>query len=122
MSIIPTVRCRTMKDAVAFYTKVLDFTCQGVWPSDGDPAFAILKREGSELHLSSHAGDGQFGQAIAVLTKDADALFRKFIKRGLDASSKPQSPVHQGPVDQTWGTREFYADDPCGNTVRFIQR
>jgi len=30
--------------------------------------------------------------------------------------------VHQGPVDQTWGAREFYADDPSGNTVRFIQR
>ena len=41
--------------------------------------------------------------------------------RGLDPSGKPDSPVHQGPLDQTWGTREFYVDDPDGNTLRFTQ-
>jgi hypothetical protein len=29
--------------------------------------------------------------------------------------------VHEGPLDQTWGTREFYVDDPDGNTIRFVQ-
>jgi hypothetical protein len=29
--------------------------------------------------------------------------------------------VHAGPIDQTWGTREFYVDDPDGNTLRFTQ-
>ena len=57
-----------------------------------------------------------------MLAPDADRLFRKFVSRGLDASAKPQSPVHQGPVDQTWGTREFYVDDPSGDTLRFTQR
>jgi hypothetical protein len=27
--------------------------------------------------------------------------------------------VHAAPVDQTWGTREFYVSDPDGNTLRF---
>jgi catechol 2,3-dioxygenase-like lactoylglutathione lyase family enzyme len=111
-----------MRDAIAFYTRVLDFTCVGEWPSDSDPAFAILTRDGHELHLSSHSGDGMFGQAIAVLVDEIDPLFRKFLLRGLDTSAKPHSPVHQGPLDQTWGTREFYVDDPSGNTLRFIQR
>jgi hypothetical protein len=37
--------------------------------------------------------------------------------------STPEAPqlVHEGPVDQTWGTREFYVDDPDGNTLRFVQ-
>ncbi len=122
MTIIPTVRCSTLDKALPFYTGVLDFTLAGRWPEHGDPGFAVLTREGAEMHLSSHGGDGQFGQAVAVIIPDADALFAMFKQRGLDASHKPQSPVHQGPTDQSWGTREFYADDPDGNTIRFIQR
>lgn len=122
MAIIPVLRARAMREMVAFYTQVLDFTCVGVWPNDSDPSFGVLMRDGFELHLSSHSGDGVFGTAVAVIVADVDALFAAFCARGLDGSAKPQSPVHQGPVDQTWGTREFYADDPSGNTVRFIQR
>jgi catechol 2,3-dioxygenase-like lactoylglutathione lyase family enzyme len=121
MSIVPTVRCRSLKDAVAFYTQVLDFDRPGEGDL-GDPGFCILYREGEELHLSSHSGDGQFGQAIAVLVPDVDTLFADFLKRGLNTSAKPQSPVHQGPTSQSWGTREFYVDDPSGNTIRFIER
>jgi hypothetical protein len=32
---------------------------------------------------------------------------------------KLESPVHQGPLDQSWGIREFYVTDPNGNTLRF---
>ena len=120
--IVPTVRCREIGRSVGFYTRVLDFELRGVWPGEGDPAFAVLVRQGGELHLSSHGGDGVFGQAVAVLVDDVDALFATFSARGLDGAHKPQSPVHQAPVAQTWGTREFYADDPDGNTMRFIQR
>jgi catechol 2,3-dioxygenase-like lactoylglutathione lyase family enzyme len=122
MTLIPTVKCRAMAEAVAFYTGVLDFELVGTWPGAGDPAFSVLTREGDELHLSSHIGDGVYGQAVAVLVEDADALFAAFVARGLNASAKPESPVHQAPLDQSWGTREFYVDDPSGNTLRFIQR
>lgn len=74
------------------------------------------------LFLSSHSGDGVFGTAVVVTVRDIDALFETFRARGLDPSHKPDSPVHQGPLDQTWGTREFYADDPDGNTLRFTQQ
>lgn len=122
MPIIPTLRCSALDKALPFYTGVLDFTLAERWPKRGDPGFAVLMREGAEVHLSSHGGDGVFGQAVAVIIPDADALFVKFRQRGLDTSKKPQSPVHQNPTDQSWGTREFYADDPDGNTIRFIQR
>lgn len=122
MPLIPTVRCRSMEKALAFYTGVLDFICEGTWPEHGDPAFSILRRDGAELHLSSHGGDGVFGQAVVVLTPDVDAIFATLLARGLDTSAKPESPVHQGPLSQTWGTRELYVDDPDGNTLRFMQR
>lgn len=35
----------------------------------------------------------------------------------------PDAPeaLHEGPKDQSWGTREFYDDDPDHNTLRFTQ-
>jgi catechol 2,3-dioxygenase-like lactoylglutathione lyase family enzyme len=120
--IVPTFRCRSMREAVAFYTEVLDFDHAGTWPASGDPSFSILRRNGDELHLSSHRGDGAYGSVAVVLTQDADALLQKYRGRGLSQPAKSDSPVHQGVVEQTWGTREFYVDDPSGNTLRFVQR
>jgi catechol 2,3-dioxygenase-like lactoylglutathione lyase family enzyme len=120
MAIIPTVRCSRMAASIQFYTTVLDFTCVGE-PDVSDPSFNVLTRGDDRLFLSSHRGDGEFGQAIAVLTDDIDALFHKFRARGLQTPGKTDSPVHEGPTDQTWGTREFYVDDPDGNTLRFTQ-
>jgi catechol 2,3-dioxygenase-like lactoylglutathione lyase family enzyme len=122
MTIITTVRCRRMERSIAFYTTVLDFECieHG---GDGDPTVSILMRGGSLLCLSSHRGDGAFGQAIVVLTDNVDALFRKFRARGLKTPGNPDAPaaVHEGPIDQSWGTREVYVDDPDGNTLRFVE-
>ena len=74
------------------------------------------------MHISSHAGDGQFGQATIVPVEDVDAVFWDVTARGHDASRRTGSPLHQGPVDQTWDTREWAVDDPDGNRVVFVQR
>jgi catechol 2,3-dioxygenase-like lactoylglutathione lyase family enzyme len=112
-----------MEASIAFYTKVLDFERVGGDDDLADPSFSVMARGGDSLFLSSHRGDGTFGQAIAVLVDDVDGLFRKFRTRGLKTPGNPDVPthVHEGPVDQSWGTREFYVDDPDGNTLRFIQ-
>ena len=123
MAIIATLRCRSMRTSLAFYTVILDF--EHVDGDDGlhDPSFCVLSREGGYLFLSSHRGDGEFGAAVVVTTVEIDSLFRKFLARGLRAPGNPDSPreVHEGPLDQTWGPREFYVDDPDGNTLRFTQ-
>jgi catechol 2,3-dioxygenase-like lactoylglutathione lyase family enzyme len=123
MAIIPTVRCRNMRTALAFYTGVLDFEHVDGDDRLDDPCFSIVAREGDFIFLSSHRGDGQFGQAIAIPTDNVDALFRKFRQRGLVTPGNPDAPqmVHEGPIDQSWGTREFYVEDPDGNTLRFTQ-
>jgi catechol 2,3-dioxygenase-like lactoylglutathione lyase family enzyme len=122
MSIIPTIRRKNMATSFAFYTKVLDFDCVE-YGGDGDPTSCLLMRGGSLLCLSSHAGDGEFGQAVMVLTDNVDAVFRSCRTRGLQTPGNPDAPtmVHEGPIDQTWGTREFYVDDPDGNTLRFVE-
>lgn len=120
MAIIPIIRCRSTRISLAFYTGVLDFVLDGVVDDLDDPGFVALVREGSRLFLSSHGGDGAFGQAVVITTDDVDALFARYRARGLVIPDRPESPVHQGPLDQTWGTREWYVDDPDGNTVRFV--
>src|SRR5215831_8708326 len=112
MAIVPTVRCSNLRRSVAFYTGVLDFERVNAHDPLDDPAFIALHRRGDFLYLSSHRGDGEFGQAIAVEVEDVDDVFRALRERGLRAPGNPDSPVHEGPVDQTWGTREFYVDDP----------
>lgn len=111
-----------MQESISFYTNVLDFRLVGAWPAGGSASFSILERRGAEMHLSSFSGDGTFGNVVSVLSDDVEGTFRTFLKRGLDTSDNPDSPLHQGPVKQTWGTVEFYVKDPCGNTIRFIQR
>jgi catechol 2,3-dioxygenase-like lactoylglutathione lyase family enzyme len=119
MAIIPILKCRNIKPSVKFYTEVLDFRLAD--QSDlNDPAHIVLRRAGDTLFLSSHMGDGMFGQHVVVMVEDVDALFQKFKRRGLVPPER-DSPVHQGPIDQTWGTREFYVDDPDGNTIVFTQ-
>jgi len=122
MTMIPILKCSRVHASIDFYTRVLDFTCVGVWPEHEDPAYAVLMRGADEVHLSSHAGDGVPGQALGVVIDDADTLFAAFRGQGLDPSAKSGSPVHQEPTEQSWGTIEFYVDDPDGNTLRFIER
>jgi|ERR1700722_11829068 len=124
MAIIPTVRCRRMETAIAFYTKILDFEWVDGDDDISDPSFSVLMREGHSLILSSHKGDGALGQAIVVQTDDVQALFLKLRTRGLKTPGSPDAPkeVHEGPIDQSWGTREFYVQDPDGNTLRFTQQ
>lgn len=118
--IIPTLTYLDIEKTVDFLTGTLDFTCTSVWPED-EPIFAFLMREGDEVHLGPrrpHEGRS----TIVVVCDDVDAQFARFLAAGLVIPDRPESPVHLGPVDQTWGTREFYVDDPSGNTIVYQQR
>lgn len=122
MAIIPTIRCRHIAPSLAFYTGVLDFTRANVDDDASDPGVIALERHGERVFLSSHRGDGEFGQAIVIECDDVDAVARALRARGLVTPGNPEAPtsVHEGPIDQSWGTREFYVDDPDGNTLRFV--
>jgi catechol 2,3-dioxygenase-like lactoylglutathione lyase family enzyme len=123
MSIVPLVRCSDMRVALAFYTGQLDFVRVDGDDDLADPTFSALSRGGAKLCLSSHSGDGVYGQAVIIMVADVEGVFRKLRARGLQTPGNPDAPegVHAGPIDQTWGTREFYVQDPDGNTLRFTQ-
>lgn len=120
MKMIPIFRCRSMKEAISFYTGILDFELKEPGASPDDWVVALINGD-AELILTSLEGDQKIGIATNVQVQDIDSLFEKYIKRGLDTSNRENSPVHQGPFNQSWGNREFYVTDADGNTLRFLQ-
>ena len=116
MKIIPIMKCRNMEKSIFFYTHILDFQLK--YPDSSATEWVVdLVNGEAEIQLSIHRGDGVFGCAVNVSVEDVDSLFRKYVERGLDVSGK--GGVHKGPLDQSWGMREFYVDVPNGNTLRF---
>jgi catechol 2,3-dioxygenase-like lactoylglutathione lyase family enzyme len=120
MKMIPLFRCRNMQAAIAFYTGILDFELKEPGASANDWV-VLLKNGDAELMLTILEGDQPMGIAANVLVQDIDGLFEKYVQRGLDTSGKEDSPVHLGPLNQSWGNREFYVTDADGNTLRFMQ-
>jgi len=118
MKIIPIFRISNMKAAIEFYTGILDFKLK--YPDDhGEDGVVDLINGEAELQLTNF--DGNFSSIANVNVDNVDSLFAKYKQRGLDTTKKPNSPVHQGPIDQTWGRREFYVTDADGNTLRFYK-
>ncbi|MES2375689.1 MAG: VOC family protein [Bacteroidota bacterium] len=120
MQFIPLFKVRDMRAAIRHYTEVLDFVM--ICPEDTEDSPVVdLGHEQMELQITTYEGERLFGSVVNVWVDDVDSLFARYKSRGLDNSNKPNSPVHQGPTDQTWGRREFYVTDSDGNTLRFVQ-
>lgn len=120
MKMVPLFKCSDMKDAIAFYTHVLDFELKYTEASAGDPVVDLIN-QGAELQLTVLENSRLFGSVVNIWVDDVDGLFKKYVDRGLDVSHKKDSPVHQCPLNQTWGTREFYVTDHDDNTLRFCE-
>lgn len=118
MKAIPILRCLNMKEAIEFYTNILDFNLKYTEASANDWVVDLVNGD-AELVLTSLEGDQKIGINVYVRVGEVDNLFKKYVSRGLVVPNNPDSPVHNGPIDQTWGMREFYVNDPSGNTLRF---
>ena len=115
MKFVPLLRCRDMREAIEFYTRVLGFALfEGDAPED---VVVGLFRGEAVLQLSTI--DGRAEIAVNVVVDDVDSMWAEMVEHGFVPPDRPESPVHQGPLDQGWGSREFYLDDPSGNTLRF---
>jgi catechol 2,3-dioxygenase-like lactoylglutathione lyase family enzyme len=121
VKIVPVIKSGDLERSIRFYTEVLDF--ERKWPGYEAREMANgvvdLVRDGAELQLSRHAGDGVFGSVNRVFVDDVDERYMTFRTRGLDTTRCPESPIHSAPVDQTWGLREYSVKDPDGNSLCF---
>lgn len=121
MVIVPVIKSRDLQRSLHFYTQLLDF--ERKWPAYVDQetanGVAHLVKDGAEIQLSIHAGDGVFGSLQRIFVDDVDERYATFRARGLNTTLRPESPVHTAPVNQTWGLREFSVSDPDGNGLCF---
>ena len=123
MPIQPFVKCSEITELLSFYTEVLDFNV--LQAPDHDPTafmskYALLERKGDRIHLSSHSGDGAFGNLFYIPVEDVDIIYNQFIHNGLQTEAEEEkSCVVIKPVEQTWGMKEFSVADPDGNRITF---
>jgi len=103
---IPIMKVDQMDKALTFYVETLGFEKLSDYrPGEGaDPAYVTLKQGGAVFHISSFPGDGISGSAVNIVTGDIDDLFANIKAKGVSPEMEP--------VDQSWGTREFYIKDP----------
>jgi catechol 2,3-dioxygenase-like lactoylglutathione lyase family enzyme len=122
MRAVPVLYSSDLVWSLAFYTGVLDFELR--YPEYRE--FALrngvidLVCEGAIVQLSRHMGYQPTASSVNLemeTPQQVDEAFARYIARGLDPSHRKESPVHLAPLDQTWGTREVYVDDPDGNTL-----
>ena len=118
MKIVPVIKSSDLQRSLHFYTEILDFQRKHGHQEMANGVIDLV-RDGAELQLSRHAGDGVFGSVNRVFVDDVDERYLTFRARGLDTTRRPESPIHTAPVDQTWGLREFAVTDPDGNNLCF---
>jgi catechol 2,3-dioxygenase-like lactoylglutathione lyase family enzyme len=122
MKSVPVLWSSDLARSLEFYTHVLDFKLR-------HPAYRELSllngvldliNDAAVLQLSIHVGRHPTASSVNLELDHADqvdTLFAQYTTRGLDQSHRIDSPVHLTPLDQTWGTREFYISDPDGNCL-----
>lgn len=116
MKIIPLLRCPNLKEAIRFYTNVLDFHLKYPAEAGNEWGFELVHGDTGLIVVSQ---DGSPRTVVYISVENVDDIFRRYLDRGLVIPNDEDSPVHNRPIDQTWGLREFYINDPGGNTLRF---
>ena len=89
------------------------------------PRYAVVVRDGAELHLQWHATDawpeGQDRPTYRFLVGDVDALHVELAAERELAPSLASTSPWRVPGDTPWGTREFHLRDPDGNGLQFYR-
>lgn len=107
LATIPVVPARDLTTSVAFYARL------GFAPVTQNDRYAIVARDGAEIHLALVAPDAEAAPCEAtayIRVSSADALFREFSKRGMRLDP---------PRERGWYVKELRVYDPDGNVLNF---
>lgn len=107
-SAIPVLASLSITESVAFYTQRLGFAV--IFEQS---EYAILRREGAELHFWLCAERYIAEHTSCYLrVENTQLLYEEFLAKGLNV---------QPPTERDWGMKELYVIDPHGNLLRFGQ-
>ena len=107
LSVAPRFVVQDMEQALAFYGQLgFQTTCQ-------DEHFAIVERDGVDLHLNCYADPPKGHSVCWIAVTNIDTLYQQYLP-----TNAVQSPVEAKP----WGLKEFFIKDPFRNLLLFAER
>lgn len=112
-TVMPSMTVDDLPGAVAFYESVLGFRC--VFTNGNPLCFAIVKRDGIEISLSTERLGGVAGQngCYIKLSEGIESLYAEYQELGATIA-------HPLKVEE-YRMKEFMIEDPEGNTLNFGQ-
>ncbi|CAN7323696.1 glyoxalase superfamily protein [Mesorhizobium amorphae] len=114
-AITPILRIFEIAKAHEFYLGFLGFEVRFEHRFDDNaPLYTGIARDGCELHLSEHHGDGSPGSHIRIAVADVAALHRELI-------GKKYRFARPGLEETPWRTKEVTVGDPFGNRLTFYE-
>ncbi|WP_068612761.1 glyoxalase superfamily protein [Paenibacillus tuaregi] len=114
-SIIPVLRIFDEEKALQFYIDFLGFTLDWKYAYEpGFPQYMQISKDGIELHLSEHHGDGCPGAALRIEVDDIKTFQQHLVEKEYKYA-KPD-------LESTpWQALECRVTDPFGNRLIFYE-
>ena len=117
--VMPMLSVADMAASRRFYETLLGGQLVYQFPPDGEPVFLTLSFGATELGLGVLTDKGIHGRPLrpasghrielCINVDDVDATLAAL-----------SAPVAMAPVDQPWGERAAYVEDPDGNLVMLV--
>lgn len=112
---IPVHRMFDVAKTCEFYLDYLGFSVEFEHRfHEGAPLFLGISRDGLQIFLSEHHGDGSPGAHTVVQVNGLEELHREL-------AAKDYPYMNPGIQTQEWGTREVCVVDPSGNQLIFSE-
>ncbi len=105
-SVAPRFVVQDMEQALAFYGQL------GFATTYQDEGFAIVKRDGIDLHLNSSPEPPKGHSVCWIDVTNIEALYQQYLP-----TNAIQSPLEAKP----WGLKEFFIRDPFRNLILFAE-
>jgi catechol 2,3-dioxygenase-like lactoylglutathione lyase family enzyme len=103
---VPVLPSLDLQQSIDFYTTKLGFREIGRYPN-----YAIVSREGGEIHFWPCGDDRHLPEnSSCYIRANTQKLYQEFASNGLDIKE---------PVVREWETKELYVIDPHGNLLKF---
>ena len=117
--VMPMLSVADMAASRLFYEEGLGGTVAYQFPPGGEPVFLTLSYGDTELGLGVLTDKGVHGRNMRPATGHRIELC---INVGdVDAAlARLDAPIAMQPVDQPWGERAAYVEDPDGNLVMLV--
>src|SRR5438874_855181 len=106
LSVAPRFVVQDLEQALTFYEQL------GFQTTYHDEAFAIVERDGVDLHLNGSPDSPRRHGVCWIAVTNIDALYQQYL---------PTNAVQSAPKAQPWGLKEFFLRDPFGNLLLFAE-